>query len=545
MSSLHLPTPLSPTPRQPLRGDWDARLIPGAAGIFRATMKKPSVRMGFSLQPLTEAVRVPSQEAAPPENRFAVLLPESLKRLWAGGWLGAMASDFALVGVNWLLVAAIFVQLHRVFAHVLLFEHPAGAAARQVLGIALLHATLITLLGRSEGLYAWSGELRRQAASLGKATFWATAILCIATRLLGASAISGSEVCAAGALHFAVLLAWRRGNHRKARTNSEAGPRAKNALIVGAGPVGRRVAASVEAHPESGRAVCGFLDDELPVGNRVLGRVSNLARLARAGFVDEVILAAPDNHDLMMRVLQEARRLRLDVTLVPDLFGCGPEASEMEGFGDLPAICLHHECKPSVGLFVKRMVDAVGAGIALVVLSPLLGLVAGMIKLDSKGRVLYAAPRAGYKGRSFRCYKFRTMVSNADDLKLSLRRQNQRSGPCFKITGDPRITRLGHILRRYSLDELPQLWNVLKGEMSLVGPRPHPLDDFAAYEIEDLARLDVTPGITGLWQVTARRDPSFQRGMDLDREYIGTWSLAQDLRIIFRTVLALFEGSGD
>jgi lipopolysaccharide/colanic/teichoic acid biosynthesis glycosyltransferase len=273
--------------------------------------------------------------------------------------------------------------------------------------------------------------------------------------------------------------------------------------------------------------------------------VSSLARLARAGFVDEVILAAPDNHDLTLRVLEEARRLRLDVKLVPDLFGCRPDVGDVEQFGDLHAICLHQECQPSLGLFVKRMVDAVGAGIALVVLSPLLGLIAGMIKLDSKGRVLYAAPRAGYKGRSFCCYKFRTMVSNADDLKLSLRRQNQRSGPCFKIADDPRITRLGHILRRYSLDELPQLWNVLKGEMSLVGPRPHPLDDFAAYEIGDLARLDVTPGITGLWQVTARRDPSFQRGIDLDREYIGTWSLAQDLRIIFRTVLALIEGSGD
>jgi exopolysaccharide biosynthesis polyprenyl glycosylphosphotransferase len=508
-------------------------------------MKKPPSRVGFSLQPLAEAVGAPSWEASPAENRFSVLLPESLKRLWAGRWLGAMAADFALVGVNWLLVAAIFLQLHRVFAHAWLFEHPAGAAARQVLGIALLHAALLTLLGHAEGLYSWSGEPRRQAIELGKATFWATVILCIATRLLGASAISSSEVCAAGALHVAVLLAWRRGNYRRARITSEAGPRARNALIVGAGPVGRRVAASVEAHPESGRAVCGFLDDELPMGNRVLGRVSSLARLARAGFVDEVILAAPENRALIGRVLSEARRLRLDVKLVPDLFGYRPQGNEVERFGDMPAICLHQECQPAVGLFVKRLLDAVGAGIALVVLSPLLGLVAGMIKLDSKGRVLYAAPRAGYKGRSFRCYKFRTMVSNADELKPGLRRQNQKSGPCFKIAGDPRITRLGHILRRYSLDELPQLWNVLKGEMSLVGPRPHPLDDFAAYEIEDLARLDVTPGITGLWQVTARRDPSFQRGIDLDREYIRTWSLTQDLRIIFRTVLALIEGSGD
>jgi exopolysaccharide biosynthesis polyprenyl glycosylphosphotransferase len=456
-----------------------------------------------------------------------------------------MAADFALVAMNWLLMGAIFQQLHRVFASLWLFENAAGTAARQVLGMALLHATLITLLGYSEGLYAGSGGLRWQAAALGKATLWATVILCIATRLLGASAISSSEVCAAGVLHFVALLAARKGAHRKGQIASEAGLLARNTLIVGAGPVGRRVAANVEAHPESGRAICGFLDDELPMGNGVIGRVSSLACLARSGFVDEVILAAPLDHDLIQRVLREARRLRLDVKLVPDLFGCGPEGSDVERFGDLPAICLHREPSPAAGLFVKRILDTAGAGVALVLLSPLLGLIAGLIKMGSNGPVFYTAQRAGHKGRLFLCYKFRTMVRNADALKLNLRRKNQRSGPFFKIIGDPRITRLGHILRRYSLDELPQLWNVLKGEMSLVGPRPHPLDDFAAYEPEHLARLDVTPGITGLWQVTARRDPSFQRGMDLDREYIRTWSLTKDLHIIFRTVGALIGGSGD
>jgi lipopolysaccharide/colanic/teichoic acid biosynthesis glycosyltransferase len=137
------------------------------------------------------------------------------------------------------------------------------------------------------------------------------------------------------------------------------------------------------------------------------------------------------------------------------------------------------------------------------------------------------------------------MVSNADELKSSLRRINERSGPTFKISGDPRITRVGRYLRRYSLDELPQLWNVLKGEMSLVGPRPHPLDDVAAYEIEHLSRLDVTPGITGLWQVTARRDPCFERGIELDREYIRTWSLGLDIQVLLRTFLAVFRGSGE
>jgi len=137
------------------------------------------------------------------------------------------------------------------------------------------------------------------------------------------------------------------------------------------------------------------------------------------------------------------------------------------------------------------------------------------------------------------------MVKNADGLKEKLRERNQRRGPFFKISDDPRITRAGHFLRRYSLDELPQFWNVLIGEMSLVGPRPHPLDDFSAYAIEHLRRLDVTPGITGLWQVTARRDPSFQTGVDLDVEYIRRWSLGMDMGILLRTAAAVWRGSGD
>jgi lipopolysaccharide/colanic/teichoic acid biosynthesis glycosyltransferase len=137
------------------------------------------------------------------------------------------------------------------------------------------------------------------------------------------------------------------------------------------------------------------------------------------------------------------------------------------------------------------------------------------------------------------------MVRDADALKDALREQNQRQGPIFKIARDPRITRVGRFLRRYSLDELPQLLNVARGEMSLVGPRPHPLDDVSGYGIEHLARLDVIPGMTGLWQVTARRDPSFQTGMKLDIDYIHGWSLGMDMRILLKTVNAVWRGSGD
>ncbi len=317
----------------------------------------------------------------------------------------------------------------------------------------------------------------------------------------------------------------------------------RNVLIVGAGGLGRQIAKHLEANPDLGRAVCGFLDDRKPLGNSIVGRTSDLAQLARTIFVDEVILAAPHDRDLTLRVLRAAQQLRLDVKMASDLFGCEPRA-KTEMVGGIPLISLHEERLPVRRLLIKRALDVLGAGAALILLAPVLALIAIMVRLDSAGPVLYAAPRAGRKGRSFHCYKFRTMVRNADALKDGLRERNQREGPFFKIRDDPRITRVGRYLRQYSLDELPQLWNVLQGEMSLVGPRPHPMDDFSGYSIEDLSRLDVTPGMTGLWQVTSRRDPSFQTGMSLDIEYIHRWSLGMDLRILLKTAGVVLRGSG-
>jgi exopolysaccharide biosynthesis polyprenyl glycosylphosphotransferase len=340
------------------------------------------------------------------------------------------------------------------------------------------------------------------------------------------------------------LWAWRWVRGGAGRNGKHAVRGTRNVLIVGSGGLGRQIASYLETHPEMERAFCGFLDERKPLGNGIVGRPSDLAQLARTGFVDEVILAAPHDRDLALRVLHTAQQLRLDVKLAPDLFGC-KATRDPERMGSISLVPLHEESVPVAGLLVKRALDVVGAGAALILLAPALALLAILIRLDSPGPVLYAAPRAGRKARPFRCYKFRTMVRDAEALKDGLREHNQRRGPFFKITDDPRITRVGRVLRRYSLDELPQLWNVLKGEMSLVGPRPHPLDDYSAYEIEHLPRLDVVPGITGLWQVTARRDPSFETGLHLDIEYIQRWSLGMDLRILLRTAAEVLRGSGD
>ena len=453
-----------------------------------------------------------------------------------------MAADFLVVAMSWLVMGALLAWYQGVSLRTDGLELGEWTAVRLV-GLAVLHGALITLLAYTEGLQLEGMSLAEQTEVLSKSVLWATAVLCFAYGLQGASLQTCELFGGAAALGFGGLwsLRWW-GFERDRRLHKNSGTR--HVLIVGSVDVGRRIASHFKEHAAE-RAVVGFLDDDRPSGSGVVGRVRDLARVTRERFVDEVILAAPHDSDLTRWTLEECRRLRLDVEIVPDLFGCKAVEHEMERVGGLPAICVHAEPLPAAALTLKRVVDVVGSAAALTVLSPLLAALATLIKIDSKGTVLYSAERVGRKGRLFRCYKFRTMVSNADELKGNLRLQNERKGPIFKITADPRITRVGKYLRRYSLDELPQLWNVLVGEMSLVGPRPHPLDDFAEYELEHLARLDVTPGITGLWQVTARRDPSFHRGMELDREYIRSWSLRLDAQILFKTFRAVLCGSGD
>lgn len=410
------------------------------------------------------------------------------------------------------------------------------------LGPLLLQGAVLTLLGYSERLYRLDlvrlpGEERFIVA---KVVTWSSLLLATAISL-GIDEMSLGALMASAPLNYLGMLGWRQWRRKAAGVPAG---KMRNVLIVGTGRRAREVAAHLEQHPVLGRAVRGFLVEDGPVGGDVLGILEDLPRVALAEFVDEVLLAIPERRDLARRVIREARLNRLDVKIVPDLFGFQVRPATLENFGNVPVLTLYEEPIPAFGLFLKRAFDVVGSAIGLVALTPVLATIALAIKLDSAGRVLYRAPRVGRKGRGFLCCKFRTMVTEADKLKAQLRASNEREGPFFKIADDPRITRVGRFLRRYSLDEIPQLWNVLRGEMSLVGPRPHPLDDFEHYNLEDLRRLDVTPGITGLWQVTARRDPSFERNMALDLEYIEDWNLWMDLRILYRTVSVVLQGSG-
>jgi exopolysaccharide biosynthesis polyprenyl glycosylphosphotransferase len=526
-----------PTRRHVQHADC-ARLIPGGIPASRSAGKKPprSVRPDV----FTDMGPVPTA-GAPLESLMTRLAPHPLRSRTAWEALPSIGTDCALIALNWLSLGVLLLPFHVMLPHIPLFEFALRSSVF-LLGVSLLHAALITLVGYTEGLYKAGCDLQTQTRSLIKSVLWGSLVLCFANGLQGSHWTIGCLICFASSVHFGSMWLWRWWSvEREPNGVIEA----RNVLIVGAGRVGRRVAAYIERHPGCGRRICGFLDDKRPLGNDVVGRVSDLALMARRGFVDEVILAAPHDGELALQVFAEAKRLHLDLEIVPELFGCDLADQEIEHVAGLPVICVHAERLPAAGLVVKRIVDIVGASLGLIVLSPLMLAVALLVKADSSGPVLYAAKRAGRKGRPFRCYKFRTMVSDADQCKNSLQGMNKRSGPIFKVFNDPRITRIGRWLRRYSLDELPQLWNVMKGEMSLVGPRPHPVDEFAAYELGHLARLDVTPGMTGLWQVSARRDPSFDRAMELDREYIRTWNLGLDSRILLRTVLAVLGGSGD
>jgi exopolysaccharide biosynthesis polyprenyl glycosylphosphotransferase len=336
-------------------------------------------------------------------------------------------------------------------------------------------------------------------------------------------------------------------------------------LVVGRGPEAAFCIREMRERPALGYRVVGAVDSgnvpdvlrETYEGVPVISDLAGLPEAIRLSGANEVIIA--DSHvpgDALFDVMMQCGRRRgIEFRIAPGLFNCLPSKTEVDQIGALPMIKLFREPLSDFARGTKRVSDILIASLALILLFPLWLLIALLIKIDSRGPIFYRQERVGMDGRIFLVYKFRTMRTDADS---EIHREYQRKfiaghaeanvgdaiKPAYKLRDDPRVTRVGRVLRRFSLDEAPQLFNVLRGDMSVVGPRPPIPYEVEAYELWHRKRLDMKPGVTGLWQVSGRNRLSFEEMVKLDLFYIENWSLLSDLKIILRTVLVLFRGEG-
>ena len=327
-------------------------------------------------------------------------------------------------------------------------------------------------------------------------------------------------------------------------------PEPEPVLIVGTGPLGRHTGLEIREH-FANRPIIGYLSfgNEGPnkrLPGEVIGAAAQLEEMLKKHVVSEVWLAG--NEEAQRKEMQDCictcERFGIPFALPANRFRIAraqPTHPDALRDGYVHYYSVKH--KP-LALAVKRMFDIASSGGALLVLSPLLVAVALIIKLTSKGPILFRQPRVGLQGRAFNMLKFRSMVVNAEELKAKLMAQNEQTGPVFKMVRDPRITWIGRFIRKYSIDELPQLINVLRGEMSIVGPRPPIPSEVEKYEAWQRRRLSVRPGLTCVWQVSGRNSISFEEWMYLDMQYIDHWSLSQDFSLILKTVPVVLTGRG-
>lgn len=348
-----------------------------------------------------------------------------------------------------------------------------------------------------------------------------------------------------------LLLSIRRYLWRLARYRRfEQGIELRNVVILGTSQLSCAMARDIRDHRRLGCRFVGFISHpSSPISaeitpKEVLGGLDRIRSLTRQHFVDELVLTEFYPTEDAIRLVQDARDLDIDVRSVAGYYADLTINAPVEYLGMFPVVSLHRRRHRVLGLLCKRAVDIVLSLLALFATAPLLIAIAIAVKLESAGPALYVSDRIGKRGRTFPCFKFRTMVRDADKMKQEIAALNERDGVLFKCSNDPRVTSLGRFLRKYSLDELPQFLNVLRGEMSIVGPRPPVASEVEKYELEHLRRLEVTPGLTGLWQVQARHDPSFAKYIELDTAYVENWSFWLDVKILLRTAGVVLQGTG-
>ncbi|MHB8302951.1 MAG: sugar transferase [Acidobacteriaceae bacterium] len=505
--------------------------------------------------------------------------------LHATGVSSAGRSHSRTVTLLWMFVDVLTVGLAAAFATHLrkvdalsYFDHraPLTSSPSDLLLYLAGFSIILVIIGRAHGLYgpiqAFSG-LREQRLTV-QTCFTASLILAGALYFGRADSISRAVVIATLAMT-AFLVCFRRAVWRwTLYKRYEKGLDTRNVLVIGTGSSGLAMRSHLQRIRHLGFTFKGFVRtgrDRMERGqfergpfedgpydgasfeaanleqNRppeILGDLPELGDLVRRHFIDEIFITGPCERGVVKRLIAQASVWGIDVRVVPDLYDGLAWSAPIEYVGQFPTMPLHRHHMPVVGMLLKRALDLVVSICAILVLSPLVLFIALAIRLDSSGPVFYCAERIGRKGRTFGCWKFRTMVADADSLQEQFSHKNERDGVLFKMTADPRVTRLGKFLRKYSLDELPQFFNVLAGHMSIVGPRPPLAGEVRQYELPHLRRLEVLPGITGLWQVQARQDPSFDQYISLDTAYIDNWSLWLDIKIMTRTVGVLLSGTG-
>ncbi len=457
--------------------------------------------------------------------------------------------DFCLIWVG----AAATKQLLVLLSDMGASPMPPALREPKTIGVLFLFSLLVVLFMQFQREYAtfWKKSTHQETQLLFKAILSAMLATGMCAYFFGISIGTGVSIASTVVLSWGLLTGWR----KFLRSQSIEGLTEKrNILIVGCGANGKVLRDHVEKHPELGFIFKGYVDRRM-TGKRpnaarnkeegfILGPADKLGDIVREHFIDEIFVSVPTDRHLVRLVARNARKAGVLVRVIPDMYGGLAMGQPFEFVGQFPTLTIHHRAIPAFQLIVKRLVDVIASGLLLTVMSPILALVAIIVKLDSKGPALYESFRVGKKGKTFVCYKFRTMADKAEELQESLAHLNERQGILFKITEDPRLTRVGRALRKYSIDELPQLWNVLKGDMSLVGPRPPIPREYSKYELEHLCRLDVTPGVTGLWQVSARQNPSFESYIELDKNYVNNWSLLLDCQILWKTIGVVIAGTG-
>jgi exopolysaccharide biosynthesis polyprenyl glycosylphosphotransferase len=407
---------------------------------------------------------------------------------------------------------------------------------------------------KAYGLYH-SYRLRRIDAVIGavlKAVGVCSLSLLVAAQLGGWRTITPTAVIVFYLVAVALVSGLRIAVYRGSRVLRRRGINNKTLLVIGGGTRAHQLIEVIGENADLGYRIIGFLDSGKPYRHDLsgvpwLGGFEELPRILNERVIDDVAIALPikSQYDQIKAAIDKLEEQGIGVHLMSDFFPQHLATTRAANFHGMPLLSLTSAPPFCWRTEVKRIVDLIGSATMLIISAPLLIVAAILIRLDSKGPIFFVQERMGYNKRRFQMIKFRTMAVDAEARMQEIEHLNEKDGPIFKIKNDPRITRFGRFLRKFSIDELPQLFNVFLGDMSLVGPRPLSIRD--ALRLEESwqkRRFSVKPGLTCLWQISGRSNLSFEEWVELDLEYIDTWSLQLDWWIMLRTVPAVIGAKG-